>query len=185
MSYRIVVAGGGAGGLELVTRLGRTLRKSGRADVTLIDGQMTYLWKPLLHEVAAGSLDAARNEPNFVAQAKWNHFAFQLGTLCELDRNNRLIQLAPILDDLGTELMPTRIRSNGMSVALLINQAVSTGIAGIFLPTVGRFGYSTIFFIFAGCTVVYFVTAFFFLPETKGKTLEEIEAHFSRGQTKA
>jgi NADH dehydrogenase len=109
MSYRIVVVGGGAGGLELVTRLGRTLGKSGRADVTLIDGQMTYLWKPLLHEVAAGSLDAARNEPNFVAQAKWNHFAFQLGTLCGLDRNNRLIQLAPILDDLGTELMPTRM----------------------------------------------------------------------------
>lgn len=83
-----------------------------------------------------------------------------------------------------SELMPTRIRSNGMSIALLINQAVSTGIAGVFLPTVGRFGYSTMFFLFAGCTVVYFVTAFFFLPETKGKTLEEIEAHFNRGRAK-
>jgi hypothetical protein len=83
-----------------------------------------------------------------------------------------------------SELMPTRIRSNGMSIALLINQAVSTGIAGVFLPTVGRFGYSTIFFVFAGCTIIYFVTAFFFLPETKGKTLEEIEAHFSRGQAR-
>jgi len=77
-----------------------------------------------------------------------------------------------------SELMPTRIRSNGMSVALLINQAVSTGIAATFLPTVGRYGYSTMFFGFAACTVVYFVTAAFFLPETKGKTLEEIEAHF-------
>ncbi|MFZ0417290.1 MAG: MFS transporter [Candidatus Sulfotelmatobacter sp.] len=77
-----------------------------------------------------------------------------------------------------SELMPTRIRSNGMSIALLINQAVSTGIAATFLPTVGRYGYSTIFFGFAACTVIYFITAAFFLPETKGKTLEEIEAHF-------
>jgi MFS family permease len=77
-----------------------------------------------------------------------------------------------------SELMPTRIRSNGMSIALLLNQAVSTTIAATFLPTVGRHGYSVMFFAFAGCTVVYFVTAAFFLPETKGKTLEEIEEHF-------
>ncbi len=77
-----------------------------------------------------------------------------------------------------SELMPTRIRSNGMSVALLINQAVSTTIAAVFLPMVGKHGYGTMFFVFAGCTVVYFITAAFFLPETKGKTLEEIEAHF-------
>jgi len=77
-----------------------------------------------------------------------------------------------------SELMPTRIRSNGMSIALVLNQAVSTTIAAVFLPTVGKYGYSTMFFSFAGCTVIYFVTAAFFLPETKGKTLEEIEAHF-------
>jgi MFS family permease len=77
-----------------------------------------------------------------------------------------------------SELMPTRIRSNGMSIALLLNQAVSTTIAAIFLPTVGRYGYATMFFGFAACTVVYFITAAVFLPETKGKTLEEIEAHF-------
>ncbi len=77
-----------------------------------------------------------------------------------------------------SELMPTRIRSNGMSIALLLNQAVSTGIAAVFLPTVGKYGYSTMFWAFAACTVLYFITAAFFLPETKGKTLEEIEAHF-------
>jgi len=77
-----------------------------------------------------------------------------------------------------SELMPTRIRSNGMSIALLVNQSVSTTIAAVFLPMVGKHGYSTMFFLFAGCTVIYFVTAFFFLPETKGKTLEEIEEHF-------
>jgi MFS family permease len=77
-----------------------------------------------------------------------------------------------------SELMPTRIRSNGMSIALVLNQGVSTGIAAIFLPTVGKYGYSTMFFGFAACTVIFFVTAVWFLPETKGKTLEEIEAHF-------
>jgi SP family myo-inositol transporter-like MFS transporter 13 len=77
-----------------------------------------------------------------------------------------------------SELMPTRIRSNGMSIALVLNQAVSTTIAAVFLPTVGKYGYSTMFFGFAACTVIYFITAAWFLPETKGKTLEEIEAHF-------
>ncbi|MGB6250411.1 MAG: MFS transporter [Terriglobales bacterium] len=77
-----------------------------------------------------------------------------------------------------SELMPTRIRSNGMSIALLVNQAVSTTLAAVFLPTVGKYGYATMFFGFAGCTVIYFITATVFLPETKGKTLEEIEEHF-------
>lgn len=77
-----------------------------------------------------------------------------------------------------SELMPTRIRSIGMSIALFINQVVSTTIAAVFLPTVGKHGYSSMFFFFAGCTVIYFITAAFFLPETKGKTLEEIEEYF-------
>lgn len=77
-----------------------------------------------------------------------------------------------------SELMPTRIRSNGMSIALLLNQAVSTSIAAAFLPIVGKHGYAAMFFGFAACTVIYFITAAFFLPETKGKTLEEIEAYF-------
>lgn len=77
-----------------------------------------------------------------------------------------------------SELMPTRIRSNGMSIALVLNLLASTTLAGIFLPFVSKHGYSSIFFLFAGFTVVYFIVAAFFLPETKGKTLEEIEAHF-------
>ena len=79
-----------------------------------------------------------------------------------------------------SELMPTRIRSNGMSGALVINQIVSTTLAAIFLPIVSHYGYSTMFFVFAGFTVIYFITAAVFLPETKGKTLEEIEEYFER-----
>ncbi|MGB3631601.1 MAG: MFS transporter [Terracidiphilus sp.] len=77
-----------------------------------------------------------------------------------------------------SELMPTRIRSNGMSIALVINQLVSTTLAGIFLPFVSKHGYSSMFFVFSAFTVIYFIVAAFFLPETKGKTLEEIEAYF-------
>jgi MFS family permease len=82
-----------------------------------------------------------------------------------------------------SELMPTRIRSNGMSIALVINQIVSTALAGVFLPVVSKHGYSFIFFVFAGCSLVYLVTVAFFLPETKGRTLEEIEQLFDKSST--
>jgi MFS transporter, SP family, solute carrier family 2 (myo-inositol transporter), member 13 len=81
-----------------------------------------------------------------------------------------------------SELMPTRIRSTGMGIALLLNQGISTLIAGMFLPVVGSEGYSTMFFFWAGCTVVYFLATTFFLPETRGKSLEEIEMFFEKGR---
>ena len=84
-----------------------------------------------------------------------------------------------------TELMPTRIRSMGMGIAMLLNSGVSFLIALVFLPTVGYYGYSAMFFFWAGCTVVYFITAAFFMPETKGKTLEEIEDYFEGKKPKA
>jgi MFS transporter, SP family, solute carrier family 2 (myo-inositol transporter), member 13 len=77
-----------------------------------------------------------------------------------------------------SELMPTRIRSAGMGIALLFNQGVSTLIAGVFLPVVATSGYYAMFLGWAGCTTLYFLTAVFLLPETKGKTLEEIERSF-------
>jgi MFS transporter, SP family, solute carrier family 2 (myo-inositol transporter), member 13 len=78
-----------------------------------------------------------------------------------------------------SELLPTRIRSTGMGIALLLNQGTSTLIAAMFLPTVGNYGYSTMFVFWAGATFLYFVVAWLFLPETKGKTLEEIEESFT------
>ena len=78
----------------------------------------------------------------------------------------------------AVELMPTRIRSVGMGFALFLNTFVCTALTAVFLPIVGEYGYSAMFFFCAGCTVVYFITAAFFMPETKGKTLEEIEDYF-------
>lgn len=108
MSHRIVIVGGGAGGLELATRLGRKLGKSGAARIILVDANLTHIWKPLLHEVAAGSLNSSEDELNYVAQAKWNHFEFQLGRMSGLDRASKSITLAPTLDDDGQVLMPER-----------------------------------------------------------------------------
>ncbi|MDF2489239.1 MAG: FAD-dependent pyridine nucleotide-disulfide oxidoreductase [Pseudomonas sp.] len=108
MTHRIVIVGGGAGGLELATRLGKTLVKRGKAEVTLVDSNLTHIWKPLLHEVAAGSLNSSEDELNYVAQAKWNHFQFQLGRMSGLDRENKQIQLAATLDEEGRELLPAR-----------------------------------------------------------------------------
>ncbi|PTQ67695.1 NAD(P)/FAD-dependent oxidoreductase [Pseudomonas sp. GV071] len=108
MSHRIIIVGGGAGGLELATRLGKTLGKRDLARVTLVDANLTHIWKPLLHEVAAGSLNSSEDELNYVAQAKWNHFEFQLGRMEGLDRNAKRIQLSATLDEQGEELVPAR-----------------------------------------------------------------------------
>ncbi|WP_434456807.1 NAD(P)/FAD-dependent oxidoreductase [Stutzerimonas urumqiensis] len=108
MQHRIVIVGGGAGGLELATRLGRTLGKRRQARVTLVDANLTHIWKPLLHEVAAGSLNSSGDELNYVAQAKWNHFEFQLGRMTGLNRQERQISLAPVIDDNGAEVLPAR-----------------------------------------------------------------------------
>ncbi|MEN1836179.1 NAD(P)/FAD-dependent oxidoreductase [Pseudomonas lijiangensis] len=108
MTHRIVIVGGGAGGLELATRLGKTLGKKGTASVTLVDANLTHIWKPLLHEVAAGSLNSYEDELNYVAQAKWNNFQFQLGRMTGLDRESRQIHLAATQDENGAELVPAR-----------------------------------------------------------------------------
>ena len=108
MSHRVVIVGGGAGGLELATRLGRTLGKRGKARITLVDANLTHIWKPLLHEVAAGSLNSSADELNYVAQAKWNHFEFQMGRMAGLDRASKCIRLEATRDEFGVELVPSR-----------------------------------------------------------------------------
>jgi NADH dehydrogenase len=106
--HRIVVVGGGAGGLELVTRLGKRLGKRGRAQVTLVDAQTSHLWKPLLHEVASGSLDAHQDDVNYIAQAHWNHFRFRLGRLASIDRERKIVHIDPGLDEAGEPINHAR-----------------------------------------------------------------------------
>ena len=107
--HRIVVVGGGAGGLELATRLGDRLGRKGKARITLVDRSRTHLWKPLLHQVAAGSMDQNDHELDYLAQARWHHFDFQLGRMQGLDRAAKTLLLAPLLDqETGAEVLPER-----------------------------------------------------------------------------
>jgi NADH dehydrogenase len=117
--HRVVVVGGGAGGLELVTRLGDALGRRKRADITLIDKSRTHLWKPLLHEVAAGSMDLGVHEINFLAQAHWHYFRYRIGEMVGLDRRRREVHLAPYLDDDGKIVTPPRtIPYNTLVIAI-------------------------------------------------------------------
>jgi len=106
--HHIVVVGGGAGGLELVTRLGDRLAAKGKARVTLVERSRTHLWKPLLHEIAAGSMDAAQHEVDYLAHAHWHNFRFRFGEMIGLDRKGREIHLAATFDDEGEEITPKR-----------------------------------------------------------------------------
>ncbi|MCU0868844.1 MAG: NAD(P)/FAD-dependent oxidoreductase [Burkholderiales bacterium] len=107
--HRIVIVGGGAGGLELATQLGDRLGRRGRAQVTLVDRARTHLWKPLLHQVAAGSMDMNDHALDYLAQARWHHFRFQLGEMRGLDRVAKTIRLAPLADaESGAAVMPER-----------------------------------------------------------------------------
>lgn len=105
---KIIVVGGGAGGLELVTKLGRKLAKKGKAEVTLISSTSTHVWKPLLHEVAAGTLDSHEDEIEYLSQAKYGGFRFRLGKVDSIDRSKKEVSVAPTYDDEGLELIPRR-----------------------------------------------------------------------------
>lgn len=102
--HRIVIAGGGAAGLELATRLGDRLGRRGEASVTLVDRARGHLWKPLLHEVAAGSMDPDEHELGYLAQAHWHHFRFRHGEMVGLDRAAKTVLLAPTFDEDGREV---------------------------------------------------------------------------------
>ncbi|ENY6497295.1 NADH dehydrogenase [Vibrio parahaemolyticus] len=105
---RIIVVGGGAGGLELATKLGRTLGRKNRAQITLVDRKASHLWKPLLHEVATGSLDEGVDALSYRAHAKNHSLDFQMGSLQDIDRERKVIILSELKDEHGELLMPSR-----------------------------------------------------------------------------
>jgi NADH dehydrogenase len=106
--HHIVIVGGGAGGLELATRLGNKVGKRKRAKITLLDLNRTHIWKPLLHEVAAGTFDSYENQVEYMAQAKCNHFEYRLGRMYKLDREQRIVYVAPTCNDNNEEIIPER-----------------------------------------------------------------------------
>jgi len=106
--HRIVIVGGGAGGLELATRLGDKLGHRRKADITLIDKARTHLWKPLLHEIAAGSMDLGHHELDYLAQAHWHHFNYRTGEMIGLNRFRRKVQVGSVVEENGTEVTPAR-----------------------------------------------------------------------------
>ena len=105
---RIVIVGGGAGGLELATRLGDTLGRRRQAEITLVERGRSHLWKPLLHQAAAGTLGIDDNALNYLAQSSWHHFKYRLGAMDGLDRGRRQVLVAPTVDERGREVTPRR-----------------------------------------------------------------------------
>ncbi|KTS33406.1 NAD(P)/FAD-dependent oxidoreductase [Pantoea dispersa] len=105
---KIVIVGGGAGGLELATQLGHKLGRKKKAEIILVDRNHSHLWKPLLHEVATGSMDEGIDALSYLAHARNHGFQFQLGSLTQINRDTKTIELAEIRDAEGGLLVPQR-----------------------------------------------------------------------------
>jgi NADH:ubiquinone reductase (H+-translocating) len=129
--HRIVIVGGGAGGLELATRLGDRLGRKGRAEVTLIDKARSHIWKPKLHEVAAGSMDVGLHEVSYRAQAHWHGFRYRVGELVGLDRERREVHVAPYVDEDGVQVTPARSFGYDTLVIAIGSQSNDFGTPGV------------------------------------------------------
>ena len=127
----IVIVGGGAGGLVLATLLGRKLGRHGKARITLIDHSLTHVWKPLLHEIAAGTLNSDSDSVNFLSHAKAHHFRFVQGEMDGLDRFKKQIWLAPMLDENGEEVVPRRPFPYDRLVIAVGSTANDFGVSGV------------------------------------------------------
>lgn len=128
---QVVVVGGGAGGLELVTRLGDSLGKRGSAEITLIERARTHLWKPLLHEVAAGSLDLDDHGLDYLAQAHWHHFRYRIGEMIGLDRAAKRVLVGATHDEDGRLVTPARSISYDTLVLAIGSTSNDFGTPGV------------------------------------------------------
>ncbi|WP_418320715.1 NAD(P)/FAD-dependent oxidoreductase [Piscinibacter sakaiensis] len=129
--HRIVIVGGGAGGLELATRLGDTLGRRGKAEVTLIEKTRSHLWKPKLHEIAAGSMDIGDNEVDYLAQSHWHHFRYRVGEMTGIDRERREVLVAPYFDDEGEQVTEQRSFGYDTLVIAIGSQTNDFGTPGV------------------------------------------------------
>ena len=129
--HRIVIVGGGAGGLELATRLGDTLGRQGKAEITLIERKQSYVWKPKLHEIAAGSMDIGDHEVGYLAHAHRHGFRFRIGEMTGIDRIRREVQVAPFADRKGREVTPARSFPYDTLVIAVGSQSNDFGTPGV------------------------------------------------------
>lgn len=129
--HRVIIVGGGAGGLELATRLGDSLGRRRKAEITLIDRKRTHVWKPKLHEIAAGSMDMSAHEVSYLAQSHWHHFRYRVGAMTGLDRQQREVQVAPYLDDEGQQVTPQRVFGYDTLVIAIGSQSNDFGTPGV------------------------------------------------------
>jgi len=135
--HRVVVVGGGAGGLELVTSLGNRLGRRGLASITLVECGRTHIWKPLLHSVAAGSIDPGAYEVNYLAQAHWHGFRYRFGEMIGLNRARKEVHLAAMVDDEGRQVTPPRsIGYDTLVIAIgsITNDFGTPGVADYAVP---------------------------------------------------
>jgi NADH dehydrogenase len=107
--HRVVIVGGGSAGLELATRLGRKFGRRARASITLVDRNRTHIWKPLLHEVASGSLNPATDSVEYIAHAARHHYRYRIGQVVGIDRANRQVFVAPSFGEEGKQVIPPRV----------------------------------------------------------------------------
>jgi NADH:ubiquinone reductase (H+-translocating) len=129
--HRVVIVGGGAAGIELATALGDSLGRRGKADITLIDRTRTHVWKPKLHEIAAGSMDMSAHEVGYLAQSHWHHFRYRVGAMMGLDRERREVHVAPYIDDEGQEVTPQRAFGYDTLVIAIGSQSNDFGTPGV------------------------------------------------------
>ncbi len=129
--FQVIVVGGGAGGLELAAKLGKKLGKKKKAAITLVDTTMTHLWKPLLHEVAAGTLNSYEDELSYLSLAHQNHFTFRLGRMDGLDREKQEITVAASFDEDGVEFIPKRTFRYDALILAVGSETNDFGIKGV------------------------------------------------------
>lgn len=128
---RIVIVGGGAGGLPLATRLGKRLGKTRRADITLVDSNSIHVWKPRFHEVATGAIDSDLDALDYRGHARMNHYRFELGLMAGIDRDEREVLLAPLYDDEGRLILPERRLGYDYLVLAIGSQGNDFNIPGV------------------------------------------------------
>ncbi|MBL8350277.1 MAG: NAD(P)/FAD-dependent oxidoreductase [Burkholderiaceae bacterium] len=129
--HRIVIVGGGAGGLELATRLGDTLGRKGLAHITLIERARSHFWKPHLHEIAAGSMDLHVHATDYLAQSHWHGFRYRVGEMTGLDRDKRLVHVAPVRDEDGETVSPAYTRGYDTLVIAVGSNTNDFGTPGV------------------------------------------------------